>query len=66
MGMAGEGRSFKEFVKFLLLPLRCFLVMFVCVCVCMCGHGAPAHSVLSRMAADVQGTVIGARDPAGP
>lgn len=41
-------------------------MLFGDVCMCMCGHGAPAHSVLSRMAADVQGTVIGARDPAGP
>lgn len=43
MGMAGEGRSFKEFVKFLLLPLRCFLVMFVCVCV----GTVPQHTLCS-------------------
>jgi len=69
MGMAGEGRSFKEFVKFLLLPQWCSVW---CLCICVCafvwerGHSARTHSVLSRMAADVQGTVIGARDPAGP
>lgn len=39
--------------------------MLSVVCVCVCGHIALTHSVLSRMAADVQGTVIGARDPAG-
>ena len=39
--------------------------VFVCVCGWLGGWNAWTHSVPSRMAADVQAAVIGARDPAG-